>query len=158
MSFRSLLAWLLVIIGLLSMLGHVSRQKIFFRLGMLTVASPLPLVFTDRRGMEDFANEYSLIYSTAESPLKEISLQSKELARLEGSFTRKAVFAAAIAYAPRLPRALWRAVLGYGFCHSGPLAQAIEEKSPLRSYKLVVRTLTKGRTDEWEFRGKCDKI
>ena len=45
-----ILSILLVGIGLLQALGHITGNKTIKNLGLITVASPLPIVFTQQKG------------------------------------------------------------------------------------------------------------
>ena len=143
------------------MFGHLFNATILQNIGAITVASPLPLVFTDRWGMEDFASRYFVKWKGASDATgsARISgarrLKSSDFRRLPGPFTRKDVYATAVAYAPRLPETLWRPVLEYGFCRSGPLWTALAVGIPFGSFQLEVATQTAGRSDTWKFDVTC---
>ena len=53
---------LLVAIGLLQVIGFATGHKWLKGIGQITVASPLPIVFTEQKGCETFALDFSIEY------------------------------------------------------------------------------------------------
>lgn len=150
------LSVLLLAVGLLEPVGYMTGIGIFEELGYISVSSPLPIVFTDRAGMEDFASRYTLSWTRKDDgKTLEKEITSTDFARLSGPFNRRGVYATAIGYPPRLSARLWKPVLLYGFCRSQVLGMAIGETSPLHSFQLTLSTRTEGRNDQWNFQVNC---
>jgi hypothetical protein len=122
------------------------------------MASPLPLVFTDREGMEDFAQQYVLRFRARGGDEQRQTLQARDLRRVDGAFARRAAYAAAIAYGPRLPEALWRPALEYGFCERRVLSQAVGVREPLSVVVIELISRTRGRSQHgWKASIRCDR-
>lgn len=143
-------------VGLLEIIGYLSGSDVLSGLGALTAASPLPLVFTDREGMEDFANQYFLSWMTRGQKKSTAQLTSQEFSRVSGPFGRKGAYATVVGYAPRLPAELVRSVLKQGFCQRHILAQALIGEPDIQSFELKLSTRTTGRADSWSYTVSCD--
>ena len=52
----------LVLLGLLQIIGFATGQKWLKGIGQVSVASPLPIVFTEQKGCETFALDFTLEY------------------------------------------------------------------------------------------------
>jgi hypothetical protein len=140
-----------VLLGLLNLLGHVSGAASVSRIGFLSAASPLPLVFTDRGGYEDFATTYRLEIRCAAHRSHSVEVDKRHLARLAGPFDRRGAYVSAFLYAPLLDDELFRAVATSGFCSSErPLAALFVPEharggQPITGFTLSVGSRTRGR-------------
>jgi hypothetical protein len=123
--------------------------------GFASMSSPLPRVFTDRAGMEDFALAYRLSIRTKSGQREERDLHASDFSRLEGPFARRAAYSAAIGYAPRLPDSLWQNALHYGFCETATLGDALELREPPALVKLTLTSKTRGRPKHWTVSVRC---
>ena len=64
-------AGLLLALGLLQMVGYAIGSQPLRAIGAATAASPLPLVFSDVKGLETFASEFSLSVETRDGQKKQ---------------------------------------------------------------------------------------
>ena len=139
----NILSIVLIIVGLLQSVGHVTGSKILKQLGMLTVASPLPLVFTEQKGfLETFASEFTLVYEV-QGQEKRVPITPELYAKLDKPYNYRNVLGAAISYGPILPEPLVSSVLNYAFVSPAPLSQALGIVN-LRYAYIELKSKTKG--------------
>ena len=139
----NVLAILLVMVGLLQSFGHVTGSKTVKQLGMLTVASPLPIVFTEQKGfLETFASEFTLVYSK-KGEEQRVKITPELYAKLDKPYNYRNVLGAAISYGPILPKPLVESVLSYAFLSPAPLSKALGISEPSHAY-IELRSKTKG--------------
>ena len=140
-----------VLIGLLNMLGHLTGSATVSRIGFLSAASPLPLVFTNRGTYEDFAATYRLEIRCAAHGRHSVEVDKRHFARLAGPFDRRGAWASAFIYAPLLDDELFQAVAASGFCSKErPLAAMLVPEhasggSPIAGFTLTFGSRTRGR-------------
>jgi hypothetical protein len=156
MTRRALGVVFVLSVGLLQALGYVLHNDTLRGLGIVSVASPLPLVFTDRNGFEDFASRFDLRLVGTDGVVREHTLTASDFSQVGGPFNRRAPYAAAIAYAPRLPRRSTRPILHYAFCKTNLLAGVWPGGGHPRDVTLTVMTRTRGRAGVWMFRTECE--
>lgn len=156
MSKRDKLAIALLALGLLQMAGYLTGSRALRGLGAATVASPLPIVFSDVKGLETFASEFTLKVSRVAQISEHIPVTPELYAKFGGPYNRRNVYGAAISYGPRLPEPLWRSVLGYGFCANGPLAKGLGLGEGLREVTVEIETKTEGRVGIWNLDVSCN--
>lgn len=119
-----ILSILLVTVGLLQSFGYLIGVKEIKQLGALTVASPLPIVFTQQKGfLETFASEFTLVYHQ-DGVEKRLPITPELYSKLDKPYNYRNVLGAAISYGPILPKPLVDSVLGYAFTDPGVLTQA----------------------------------
>lgn len=155
MNRTTLASSLLLGLGLLQMIGYLTGIQPLRALGAASSASPLPLVFSDVKGLETFASEFSVKIETENHSTKEFFITPELYSRLKGAYNRRNVYGAALSYAPRLPEKLWQSVFRYGFCEKGPLAEAFQVNEPIQKASLHIRTKTRGREDVWDLPVLC---
>lgn len=145
---RSVLYALVLVIGFLRIAGWLLDNDTVKGLGAVTAAAPLPIVFTEVKGVETFANNVFIVFEDSTRTTTELPVTPALYSRLSGPYNRRNVFGAAIAYGPVLDEALWQSVLRYGLC-SGVLQKEMGLPITIRNTRFVLRSRTKGRTDEW---------
>ena len=119
-----ILSIFLVLLGLMQSFGHVMGNKTIKSLGLLTVASPLPIVFTQQKGfLETFALDFRLVYEE-QGLQKSIHITPALYAKLDKPYNYRNVLGAAISYGPILPKALVTSVLGYAFVSPARVSKA----------------------------------
>jgi len=134
---------LLVLLGLVQSFGHIIGSKTVKQLGLITVASPLPIVFTQQKGfLETFALEFTLVYDKdgKENCLK---ITPELYAQLDKPYNYRNVLGAAISYGPILPKPLVESVLGYAFVKPAVLSKAFN-LGVLKQAHLELVSKTKG--------------
>lgn len=151
MKLRSLATWGLVTLGLSQMIAHMIGFSGLKKVGAISVASPLPLVFSEKHGWETFASTFQLRLSE-DGQIREIELRPEHFKQLNAPYQYRNAIGAAVSYGPVLPEDVTRSVLHYAFQSPGPVSQALGLEPPLREAQLVVRSKTKGRQDQvWTF-------
>jgi len=140
-----LLSSILVCIGLLQPLGHITGNKTIKGLGLISVASPLPIVFTQQKGfLETFALDFVLVYEH-DNVVKQMKITPELYAQLDKPYNYRNVLGAAISYGPLLPSELVSSVLDYAFIKPGILSKAFELVE-MRNASLELHSKTKGDT------------
>lgn len=145
---RKALYGIVIAVGFLRIAGWLLRSDAVKGLGAITAASPLPIVFTEVKGVETFASNVDVVYENSANSTVRLRITPAVYSRLSGPYNRRNVFGAAIAYGPVMDEQLWRSVLGYGLC-SGVLQRELGLPQEMRNTRFVLRTRTTGRFDEW---------
>lgn len=151
---RKIIYSIIVAIGLLQPLGYLTKVEDFRNLGVLSSASPLPIVFTEVKGVEAFAADFYLIWTDESNNIQEVKMTPALYAKLKGPYNRRNTYGAAIAGAPILPEKIWKPILRYGLCENvleNELGLSIDKES----FELLIKTRTKDRTDEWKLKIDC---
>jgi len=151
---RTVLYLVVIIIGLLQSVGHLTKMKTLKNLGLITAASPLPIVFTEIKGVETFASDFYLRWVNEDSKSKEIKITPSLYSKLKGPYNRRNVFGAAIAYGPVLPEKIWEPILNYALCKE-VLTEELGLPIDKESFTLVIKTRTEKRNDEWLLKTVC---
>ena len=145
---RKVLYMLIIAVGALRMIGWVLGSETIRGIGAVTAASPLPLVFTEVKGVETFASEVHLAYTDANGTEQRAAVTPAVYSKVKGPYNRRNVYGAAIAFGPIMPEALWRSVLLHGLC-SGDLHRELELPEGISDVRFELRTRTAGRNDTW---------
>ena len=143
-----------ILIGFLQTIGHVSGIKVIKNLGVVTAASPLPIVFTEVKGVETFASDFYIQWSTDQGELKKIQITPAIYSKLKGPYNRRNIFGAAIAYGPVLPENIWKPILSYGICNE-ILQEELEIPFNKENCTIEIQTRTKSKTDHWTLKTEC---
>ncbi len=139
-----ILSILLVGIGLLQSLGHITGNKTIKNLGLITVASPLPIVFTQQKGfLETFALDFTLVYER-DNKEERIKITPELYAQLNKPYNYRNVLGAAISYGPILPKELVGSVLDYAFITPGVLAKTFH-LGEIKNASLELHSNTKNK-------------
>lgn len=151
---RNILYSFIVIIGLLQIIGYLSKIKVIKNLGVVTCASPLPIVFTEVKGIETFASDFYFQWNKDNGSKEEVKVTPFLYSKLKGPYNRRNIFGAAIAYGPVLPKEIWEPILNYGLCND-ILINELELPIEKNSFSLFIKTRTKGRNNEWTLKTDC---
>jgi hypothetical protein len=142
-------------VGCLQMAGFLADSRPLRGIGAASMVAPFPKVFSDVDGLETFASEFDITgIDAADGPFR-IPLTAERYSQLEGSYNRRNVYGAALAYAPRMPEPLWQAVFCYGLGPDGPLRAELGLPEGAANLAVEIRTRTRGRTDTWTLRPPC---
>jgi hypothetical protein len=136
-------AWLLVSLGLSSFVGHVSGSSELRRYARSTMASPLPLAFSDCGSLRNFSDRFGFDVVTSDGGRMRAEADAAIYAALPGPYERRVMYGAALSLAPVVPSPLFRGILHHGFCDRGPIATALGFAQPLREATIS----TPGRPD-----------
>jgi hypothetical protein len=151
---RKYLYYLLILIGLLQIIGYITGSKAVRGLGAVFVSSPLPIVFTEVKGLETFASEFYICYKDQSGKYIEERISPEMYSRLEGPYNRRNIYGAAIAYGPVMDSVIWNSILGYGLCN-GHLATEMGIPENGSDYAIRIKTRTAGKEDEWILKPSC---
>ncbi len=151
---RKILYYLVIAIGLLQTIGYLSQIEIIRHLGILTSASPLPIVFTEVNGVEGFAADFYFQWTKDDGSLEKVKITPELYSKLKGPYNRRNILGAAIAGGPMLPKTMWDPILNYGLCND-ILTNELELEIDKESFLLFIKTRTKGKSDEWTFKTEC---
>lgn len=152
---RKVIYYLIVIIGFLQTIGFLTKIKPIRSLGIVTAASPLPIVFTEVKGVETFASDFYFRWNNESSEVQEVKVTPELYSRLQGPYNRRNIFGAAIAYGPVLPEKVWQPILNYGLCNN-ILTEELDLPIDKESFSLYIKTRTKDRTDDWTLKTDCE--
>ena len=147
---------LLVTIGLFQIIGFITKQEWLKGIGVLTTASPLPIVFTQVKEVETFAQDFFIQYTGETGSTEQIQITPELYSRLDVPYNYRNVIGAAVSYGPILPEPIWQSVLKYAMVEPGKFAKAIELPSPLNNPVIVIHTRTKGKDNKWILELKMD--
>lgn len=138
---------LLVLVGLMACFGHALGVGSLVSAGALTVASPLPLVFTEKKGVETFALDFNLVWEDEKGITQRRAVQPGLYDDFHAPYAYRNVVGAAFSYGPILPENMVRSVLASAFRPGGELRKALGlEKERLR---VEVISRTKGDDRRW---------
>lgn len=151
---RKILYIIILIIGFLQTIGYLTDIKPIRNIGIVTSASPLPIVFTEVKGVETFASNFYMQWETNNGILKKVQITPKLYSKLKGPYNRRNIFGAAIAYGPVLPKENWNAILKYGICNdilTNELGVEVEKES----FSVLIETRSQGRDNKWTLKTEC---
>ncbi|MFN0116867.1 MAG: hypothetical protein ACKVQC_01060 [Elusimicrobiota bacterium] len=146
---QSILRVLLVILGLVQSVGFVTQLPWLKGVGLLTVASPLPIVFTQQKGVETFAHEFSIQYVDEDGSQNKIPITPTLYSRFNAPYQYRNILGAAISYGPILPEPLWKPVLNFAFINPGKLSHSLGILPPKKVKAIHLKTKTANRNDSW---------
>lgn len=150
---RKALYILVILIGGLQIIGWISGIRQIRSLGAAWCSSPLPIVFTEVKGVETFASNFTIRYTVSDSSF-ERKITPEVYNKLEGPYNRRNVYGAAISYGPVLPEKLWKSVLNYGICN-GTLRSEINIPEDAENVNILIQTRTANRNDTWVLNIDC---
>ena len=146
---KNILCYTLVAIGFLQMIGFVFKQDWLKGVGLMTTASPLPIVFTEVKGIETFAQDFYLFYDDKYGIAQEVKITPKLYGKFDAPYNYRNVVGAAVSYGPVLPEEIWKSVLKFSFITPGILTHAIGLEKPITNVGIRVKTRTAGKSNEW---------
>jgi hypothetical protein len=129
-----------VLVGVSQPLGHALGWPGLRNLGMVSGASPLPLVFNAVNGYEYWAATYKLDLQLAQGEWRSLAVDSATFAGLPGPHRFHMVLTFPFMAGPILPERFWTGLLQYGLCHSGPLAAARAVPAEVRAGTIEIAT------------------
>ncbi len=106
--------------------------------GFASGFSPLPLVFSDREGIEDFAHSMRINYITQSQKKKSVTFDEDFYSKIDGPLYLVGTYSVAIAYSPRFPKNFWVPVIQYGFCKDSTLKKAINEHEKILTIEILI--------------------
>jgi hypothetical protein len=152
---RKYLYLFIIAIGLIQTFGYLLGNKTIKGIGQATASSPLPIVFTDVKGVETFASDFYLEFTNENGMKEEIQITPNLYSKLRGPYNRRNIYGAAISYGPILKKEIWESVLNYGLCKS-VLVKEMNMPSNGNNYSIKIKTKTAGRNNEWTLKPTCN--
>ncbi len=130
---RDYIAPLLVLaIGSLQLIGYGLGVSAIRKLGQLSAASPLPLVFSHFRGLETFSPRFAILAESDSGEAREIPITPEVYSKLDGSYNRRNMYGAVFAFGAVLNQpveyVMVNSVLSYSLCPTGPLRRLLEQE------------------------------
>lgn len=145
-----------VFIGFLQIIGYLTKVSPIRSLGIVTASSPLPIVFTEVKGVETFASNFYIRYNDHIGQKHEVQITPEIYAKFKGPYNRRNIYGAAISYGPVLPKKIWKSVLSYGLCND-ILKDELEVPVTPDSFSIYIETRTAGKKDTWELKTTCEQ-
>ncbi len=142
------------LIGMLQIIGYVTKIEVVRSLGIVTSSAPLPLVFTEVKGVETFVNDFYIRYTDEHAVEQELQLTPAVYKQLRGPYNRRNIYGAAIGYGPVLPESLWNSVLSYGLCNH-VLNEEFSISNDVSDVSIFIKTRTAKRNDSWVLEPSC---
>lgn len=147
----------LIGLGCIQMAGDLVGLPALKGLGLATVASPAPKVFTAQKGFETYANQFFIEYTNYQDQHTSIQITPEVYQKLKGPYNRKNIFGAATSYGPVLiknpiTKPMLISVLHYAFCGNTPLLLELGAQPKKAGTNVQVRLEPIGankNTSEW---------
>ncbi|MEE9437553.1 MAG: hypothetical protein V3V14_01050 [Saprospiraceae bacterium] len=133
----------------------MTKIKAIKDIGILTCASPLPIVFTEVKGVETFASDFYIKYKSDSGENEKIKITPNLYSKIKGPYNRRNIYGAAISYGPVLPDKLWKSVLEYGLCND-VLKSEMQIPVTTTDFEIEISTRTLGRDDIWHLKANCN--
>jgi hypothetical protein len=127
-----------VLVGMSQPLGYVLGWSGLRSLGVVSGASPLPLVFNALNGYEYWAAQHKLELQLRDGAWSDLALDSHIFAELPGSHRLHMLLTFPFMAAPIVPQPLWEEMLERALCDSGPLARAAALPSEVRAGRIEI--------------------
>lgn len=149
---------LIILIGSLSMIGTLTSMDPIKGIGFMTTASPLPLVFSKFRGVENFSSDYYMDVRFKDGETISMKLTPEIYERAGGPYNRRNPYGAVLAYGPMLTKPneiiLRDKVMQYSACGQGTFMREIGISKPIEHINVTVKSKTVARP-VWNFEVNC---
>jgi hypothetical protein len=150
-----------IMIGSLSMLGTATSLDPVKGIGFMTTASPLPLVFSKFRGIENFSSDYYMDVKLKDGEIISIKITPEIYDRASGPYNRRNPYGAVLAYGPMLTAPhemiLRDRVMQYSACGKGSFMREIGITKPIEHINVTVKSKTVARP-VWNFEVNCSSV
>ena len=146
---------ILMILGLLQAIGYITGSSSIRGLGLVTTASPLPIVFTEVKGVETFASDFYLVWEKENNKNDSIKITSNIYSKLKGPYNRRNVYGAVISYGPVLPEERIISVLNYGLCTDQSLLKEMGLSGNEKNIFIRIISKTKNDSRSWILKPDC---
>lgn len=149
----------LILIGLTASLGYCLNSLEIMGLGKLTLASPLPLVFTGRNGIEDFESEHrvSIVFKDGSTYTKMVT--QEDVRKIVVPFSRFNIYMGSFALMTLLPEKPWHSVIEYGYCNPGVMLETLGiDKTPAKITIDQIRKVKHRSPSQWQKVHNCRQL
>ena len=152
---------LVILIGSLSMLGTVSGLDPVKGIGFMSTASPLPLVFSKFRGVENLSSDYYMDIRFRNGSTQSMKITPEIYDRAKGPYNRRNPYGAVLAYGPMLTKSneiiLRDNVMEYSACGKGSFMREIGVTEPIEHINVTVKSKTVAKP-VWNFEVNCEAL
>lgn len=149
---------LIILIGSLSMLGTITMLDPVKGIGFMSTASPLPLVFSKFRGVENFSSDYFMDIRFKNGETTSFKITPEMYERTAGPYNRRNPYGAVLAYGPMLTKPneliLRDSVMQYSACGRGNFMREIGVDKPIEHINVTVKSKTVTKP-VWNFEVNC---
>lgn len=145
--------WAIVVmgVGLLQMLGHVTGLKFLRGLGLASGISPYPKVFCAVEGYEGFTARFELEGLRDDGAVWRVPLDGERYAQIRGPYNRRNVHGATLAFAPRLPDELRDELLEKALAPGSVLREELEVPADVRQLRVRITPRNGSGQSAWVF-------
>ena len=156
---EKLFSGLVILIGSLSMIGTITMMDPVKGIGFMTTASPLPLVFSKFRGVENFSSDYYMDVRFKDGETTSFKVTPEIYERAKGPYNRRNPYGAVLAYGPMLNKPneliLRDKVMQYSACGQGTFMREIGISKPIEHINVTVKSKTVAKP-VWNFEVNCN--
>ena len=147
----------LLFLGLASLrtVGQLTGSQKVEGLGFMVGFSPLPNVFSDREGYEDFTTQIALTYSDTAGIQKKQILNNRLFKKISGPLYWRGLLGVSLGYAYRFPEALWLKSWKYVFCESQLIHKMIPSYEPKGGMRVSIAVEKNGSQVDFEKGIQC---
>lgn len=149
---------LVILIGSLSMLGSVLSVDAVKGIGIMTTASPMPLVFSKFKGVENFSSDFFMDIRFKDGETTSFMITPEMYSRSTGPYNRRNPYGAVLAYGPMLTKPnemnLRDQVMEYSACGKGTFMREIGIEKPIEHINVTVKSKTIAKP-VWNFQVNC---
>lgn len=147
---------LFVVICFSRMFAQIIRVPILDLAGFVSGFSPLPLVFSNKEGFEDFTSVVKFSYQDKSGDSVSQIVDQNTLKSITGPIYRAGGYGIALNYAYRFPEELWYPTVKYLLCDSSILfdKNLMDKKDPI---VLSAKVLKEKEWLLWSKEIKCTK-
>ena len=171
-SIYTVLSLLLLVVGCLNSYGYLFNQPSIKGLGIVTVASPLPLVFSSHNGIETFSTEFLMNVTYADSQTNEhqealFPLNHEIYSQIQGPYNRRNAYGVLFSHGPffltRELINLRQEILQYAVCKNGldldyeKILGVDNNITAIKKAEIIVTSKTKGNENKnWKMSVTCN--
>jgi len=157
---KKIIFCILVIIGCLNTFGYVNNMPKVRGVAFMTVASPLPLVFSVYNGIETFSTMFDLDITFQNDTQIQKTIDHKLYGNMKGPYNRKNVYGVVFSHGPffKEPNQIKMRdqILQYGLCKPGELAKEFGIYDKLKHVTINVKSKTVGNEGKsWRIDVPC---
>lgn len=145
----------LMLLGLLQAIGYIANSPAIKGVGLVTAASPLPIVFTEVKGVETFASDFYIVWQNQNNTKDSLKITSALYGKLKGPYNRRNVYGAVISYGPVLPKEKIISVLNYGLCSNKSLLKELGLSGNEKNIFIRITSKTKNDSRTWVITPNC---
>jgi|LULL01.1.fsa_nt_gb sterol desaturase/sphingolipid hydroxylase (fatty acid hydroxylase superfamily) len=151
---------LIVLLGLLQIFGYLTGQEKIKGLGTVSVAAPLPIVFSTVNGLETFSQEFHIETLTTEGKIIRKTLNSKNYNRIKAPYNLRNVYGFSMAYGAAIDNQklvfVRDQILDYAFCSGkSSMSKILDKNTEAKAWRLDVTSRAYNHRTTLQLEGLC---